>query len=120
MEQKKLKFLIDVGVGKKLEEWFFNQGYDLKSIRNINPYMSDKEILKIAVSEKRMVITMDKDFGELVYNSGLPHTGVLLLRLEDKRVNEKIKIVENILMNYSNKILNRFCVYKNGRLRIRK
>ena len=28
MEHKNLKFLVDVGVGKKLEGWLFNQGYD--------------------------------------------------------------------------------------------
>jgi hypothetical protein len=32
---------------------------------------------KTAVSESLMVITMDKDFGELVYRSGLSHAGVL-------------------------------------------
>lgn len=81
--------------------------------------MSDKEILKIAVSEGRMVITMDKDFGELVYNSGLPHAGVLLLRLDAESSSEKVKIVENILRKYSDKLFNKFCVYKDGKLRIR-
>jgi predicted nuclease of predicted toxin-antitoxin system len=120
VKQKSLKFLIDVGVGKKVEKWFVNQGYDIKCVRDIDPRMLDKEILKIAVSEKRMVITMDKDFGELVYNSGLFHAGVLLLRLEDAKSNEKVKIVENILEKYSEKLLNKFCVFKDEKLRIRK
>ena len=120
MKQKSLKFLIDVGVGKKVEKWFVNQGYDIKCVRDIDPRMLDKEILKIAVSEKRMVITMDKDFGELVYNSGLFHAGVLLLRLEDAKSNEKVKIVENILEKYSDMLLNKFCVFKDEKLRIRK
>lgn len=120
MKQKSLKFLIDVGVGKKVERWFVNQGYDIKCVRDIDPRMLDKEILKIAVSEKRMVITMDKDFGELVYNSGLLHAGVLLLRLEDAKSNEKVKIVENILEKYSDMLLNKFCVFKDEKLRIRK
>lgn len=46
-------------------------------MRHINPKKEDYKILSIAVSENRMVITMGKDFGELVYNSGLPHSGVL-------------------------------------------
>ena len=120
MEQKSLKFLVDVGVSKKVERWFLNQGYDIKSVRDINPRMLDKEILRIAVSEKRMVITMDKDFGELVYNSGLPHAGVLLLRLEEATSDEKVEIVKNILEKYSDKLLNNFCVFKDWRLRIRK
>jgi Uncharacterized protein conserved in bacteria len=83
MNQTELKFLVDIGVGKKVEEWLSKSGYDIRSVRDINPRMEDREILSMAVSEGRMIITMDKDFGELVYNSGLPHAGVLLLRLED-------------------------------------
>ncbi|MCF6148268.1 MAG: DUF5615 family PIN-like protein [Candidatus Kuenenia sp.] len=120
MEQIKLKFLVDVGVGKKVEKWLLNQGYDTVNVRDIDPHLSDKEILRTAVSEKRMVITMDKDFGELTYNSGLMHGGVLLLRLEDAKSDEKLKIVENILIKHANKLPNKFCVYKDGRLRIRK
>lgn len=120
VEQKPLKLLVDVGVGKKVEKWLLNQGYDIKSVRDIDPRMPDKEILKIAVSEGRMTISMDKDFGELVYNSGLLHAGVLLLRLENARSDEKIKIVEKILKKHSYKLPNKFCVFKDGRLRIRK
>jgi predicted nuclease of predicted toxin-antitoxin system len=120
VEQIQLKFLVDVGVGKKVEKCLANQGYDTTSVRDIDPHLPDKEILKIAVSEKRMVVTMDKDFGELIYNSGLLHGGVLLLRLEDAKSDEKAKIIENILVKHSDKIPNKFCVYKDGRLRIRK
>jgi predicted nuclease of predicted toxin-antitoxin system len=120
MNAKDLKFIVDVGISKKVEQWLQNHGYDIKSIRDINPRMSDKEILKMATSERRMVITMDKDFGELVYNSGLPHSGVLLLRLEEARSVEKVKIIEKILERYSDKLSNNFCVFKDGKLRIRK
>jgi predicted nuclease of predicted toxin-antitoxin system len=67
-----------------------------------------------------MVVTMDKDFGELVYNSRFPHGGVLLLRLEDTSSDKKVKIVEKILTQYSGRILNKFSVFKDGKLRIRK
>ncbi len=120
VEHGNLKFLVDVGVSKKVERWLQNNGYNIKSVRDINPRMIDKEISKIAVSEGRMVITMDKDFGELVYNSGLPHAVVLLLRLEGARSDEKVKIVEKILERYSDKLIYNFCVFKDGQLRIRK
>ena len=119
-EKINLKFLVDVGVGKKVERWLLNHGYDIKCVRDIDPRMPDREILKIAVYEARMVLTMDKDFGELIYNSGLPHAGVLLLRLEDAGVDEKIEIVEKVLNKYSDKLLKKFSVFKDGRLRIRK
>ena len=120
MNQKKLKFLVDVGVSKQVEKWLFQNDYDLKAVRNINPRMNDNEILRLAVSEKRMVITMDKDFGELVYNSDLPHAGVLLLRLEDAKSDEKTNTIAKILTKFSDRLLNNFCVIQRGKLRIKK
>lgn len=115
----RLKFLVDVGVGRKVEEYLQAHRYDSKSVRDINPSMPDKEIIGIAALEYRMVITMDKDFGELVYHSSMKHCGVLLLRLEDATGLEKQKIVEHILSNYSDKIENHFCVFQNNKFRIR-
>ncbi len=120
MNLKNLKLLIDVGLGRKVEEWLKHKNYDAKLIRDINPRMSDVEILKIAVFEKRLIITMDKDFGELIYKSKWPHSGVLLLRLEDERAEEKIRVVETILKDYSTEIISKFSVFKNNKLRIRK
>ena len=45
--------------------------------------MPDAEILKLAEKGKAIIITMDKDFGALVFKSHEPHKGVLLLTLED-------------------------------------
>ncbi|MBF0100832.1 MAG: DUF5615 family PIN-like protein [Desulfobacterales bacterium] len=115
-----LKFLVDVGVGKKVEEYLKIQGYETKSVRDIDARMSDEDIIRIAVSENRMVITMDKDFGELVYHSDMEHCGVLLLRMENGTGTEKEEIVNYILSNYSDKIKNCFCVYQNNKFRIRK
>ena len=120
MKHSGLRLLVDVGVGKKVKKWLQEYGCDVKSIRDINPQMSDKEILKAAVSEKRLVITMDTDFGELVYNSGLSHAGVLLLRLEDATSDQKIDVVSKIMEKYSDRLIEAFSVFKNGRLRIRK
>ncbi len=114
-----LKFLIDVGVGEKVEMWFRRHGHDMIAVREIDPKMKDKDILSLAVSESRMVVTMDKDFGELVYHSGRRHKGVLLLRLEEASGDEKAAVVERILAQYSDELAGHFCVFQNGRLRIR-
>lgn len=42
---KKIKFFIDVGVGRKVEKWLLNNGYDTKNVRDIDPRMIDKHIL---------------------------------------------------------------------------
>ncbi len=89
MSTGELKFLVDVGVGKKVEEYLLEKGYDTKAVRSLDQRMPDQEIVRLAASEKRIVITMDKDFGVLIYHSGMDHCGILLLRLEDATGMEK-------------------------------
>lgn len=120
MNLSELRFLIDVGVGKGIEKYLQDEGYDTKTVRDIDPRMEDEDIIRTAVTENRMVITMDKDFGELVYHSSIKHSGVLLLRLEDANGYEKLKIVKHIMNNYSDRIKNCFCVFQNNKFRIRK
>jgi len=120
MNPIKIRFIVDMGVSKKVEDWLSKNHYDIKAIRDIDPRMRDIDVLRLAITEKRMVITMDKDFGELVFNSGLNHSGVLLLRLEDANSDKKVKTIQEILEKYEDKLQNNFCVYQNEKLRIRK
>ncbi len=119
MNSSELKFIIDVGVGIGIEKYLRHNGYDLKCVRDIDPRMKDEDIIRIAASENRMVITMDKDFGELVYHFSMKHCGVLLLRLENANGAEKLQIMKHIMENYSSQIKNCFCVFQNNRFRIR-
>jgi predicted nuclease of predicted toxin-antitoxin system len=75
MRAAELRFLVDVGVGKGIEKYLLEEGYDTKSVRDIDPRMEDEEIIRVAVAENRMVVTMDKDFGELVYHSSMRLAG---------------------------------------------
>lgn len=114
-----VKFVLDVGVGNKAKDYLLGQGFDVISILDLDPSMPDSDILSIAEKDGRMVITMDKDFGELVFRSSRRHSGVLLLRLEDATGEEKVSVLRWILDNFTDQIEKRFCVFQNGRLRIR-
>ena len=120
MIASKMKFLVDVGVGKKVEEYLSENRYDMKAVRSLDQRMPDQEIIRLAALEKRIVITMDKDFGELVYHSGMDHCGILLLRLEDATGSEKQQVIEKIITKYADNIENHFCVYQNKKFRFRK
>lgn len=115
-----LKFLIDVGVGRSVERWLAENGYDVRCVRDIDCRLPDPKILEIATVEERMVITMDKDFGELVHRDGHGHHGVLILRLDDAGSGEKRAAIASIFDRFSVlDMTGRFCVYQDGRLRIR-
>ena len=119
MSTSELKFLVDVGVGKKVEDFLYKSGYDVLPVRKINPRMSDSEIIGIAAKDNRVIITMDKDFRELVYNSDLIHKGILLLRTENCTGDKKAKILSEILIKYPGELEENFCVFSKDRLRIR-
>ena len=62
-----VKFIVDVGVGRSVEEWLKSQEFTIVTIGSINPEMKDTEIIQLANMEDAIIITMDKDFGELVF-----------------------------------------------------
>lgn len=58
-------------------------GYDVLWARTDTPGASDDEILRRAQEEKRLVLTFDKDFGELAFHWGFPATcGIILFRFK--------------------------------------
>jgi len=57
-------------------------GHDVVWVRTDAPGSSDVEILARAQREERIVVTFDKDFGELAFRSGLPAlSGIVLFRI---------------------------------------
>lgn len=58
------------------------RGHDVLSVKEMMRGAGDREILATAQREDRLVVTFDKDFGELAYRFGLPAaSGVILFRL---------------------------------------
>lgn len=58
-------------------------GYDVYSIGLDNPSISDEEVMSIAIKEQRIIMTFDRDYGELIFKAGYrPPEGVIYLRIE--------------------------------------
>lgn len=58
------------------------QGHDVLAAKEVMAGASDLDVLQRAKAEKRLVITHDKDFGELAFAFGLPAvSGIVLFRL---------------------------------------
>lgn len=114
-----MKILVDAGVGKLTEEWLADAGHDVVTIRALDPRMTDEAILELAVAANRFVITMDKDFGELVFRSARSHAGIILLRLDDATGLQRCDAVAEIFTHHLIRLPGRFCVFQKGRLRTR-
>jgi predicted nuclease of predicted toxin-antitoxin system len=75
-----MKFLLDVNTGGSLVSWLQEMGHDVMQVRTIDPRMKDEEILDWANREKRIIVTTDKDFEEMIWRENKRHCG--LLRIE--------------------------------------
>jgi predicted nuclease of predicted toxin-antitoxin system len=75
---------------KKLVEWA--------------PGIDDEAVLAKSRETDAMLITADKDFGDLVFRQGLIHSGILLLRLHGLEMESKAKLVSHVLAKHSDAI----------------
>lgn len=80
------------------------------SIAESKPSIFDSEVLAIAVEQKALLITEDKDFGEMVYRFGMKHCGILLIRLIESNSVEKAKLTLSAFQQYSNELKDAFAV----------
>jgi predicted nuclease of predicted toxin-antitoxin system len=92
-------------------------GLTVYAIVEQQPSIKDEEVLSIANENDALLITEDKDFGELVFRLQLPHRGILLIRIAD--VQKKIASVVRTIAKYHAELLNKFSVINGNKLRIK-
>lgn len=88
-----MKFITDENLGIRVPKYLRTLGYDVISAIEVALSKPDTDILYIANEEDRIILTTDKDFGELVFKEGLAHSGVILLRLKDESVENKKRVL---------------------------
>ena len=76
-------------------------------------------MLAIALREQRVLITNDRDFGELVFVQHQPHAGVIYFRLTTTRLSAYVTRMNEVLAHYSDQ-LDAFLVVTDRTVRVRK
>ena len=112
-------FLVDESTGKAVVRHLRHLGYDVLAAGEIMPQADDPHVLSLALQEKRILITNDKDFGELVYRSGQGHHGVLLLRLQDESQGNRVRVTTAVLEQCGERLAGCFTVATETTIRVR-
>ena len=94
-------------------------GHNILAVAEAMPQADDQDILARATSEGRILITNDKDFGELIFRSGQAHHGVVLLRLRDESPANRVRVMKGLLGQYADRLAGHFTVATEGSVRIR-
>lgn len=97
-----MRFLVDACAGRQLAEWLRARGHDVAETRKYGPDPGDEDILAWAAAEGRVLITMDKDFGELIFAEGRAHAG--LVRLPHARAAEQVRLMQTLLADHQQRL----------------
>ena len=114
-----MKLTADESVDKPIVIALRNHNFEVFYIAEENPSIEDIDVLSIARNRSEILLTQDKDFGELVYRENHPHTGVILFRLSGLSAEEKaFRVLKAIQIN-ANHLKGAFTVIQIDTVRIR-
>lgn len=112
-----MKFLADVNIERRIVLFLRSAGHDVIWAPEYDCQMKDEDLLKLALRQQRILITNDKDFGNLVYFQKKAARGIVLFRIEDQNVRVKITILKNMLLRYQEKFEGHFVTIARKRIR---
>lgn len=93
-------------------------GFRVYAIMEENASISDPEVLAIAVAHNALLLTEDKDFGELVFRMQMRHNGILLIRMLTS-VTNRPQFVTNLVSEHFPQLVGHFSVLNETILRIK-
>jgi predicted nuclease of predicted toxin-antitoxin system len=114
-----MNLLADESVERPIVERLRQDGHDVVYVAELSPSIRDDEILQQANDRNALLITGDKDFGELVFLQGRVHAGVVLLRLSGLPNATKADMTSEVLRDRAAELPRAFSVIAPGVVRIR-
>lgn len=112
-----MRFLVDRCAGRRLAQWLRDQEHDVAEARERSPDPGDAALLQWAVNETRILITIDTDFGKLIFVDAQPHCGII--RLPDVAAERRIALISNVLVRHSSDLeAGAIATVRGGRIRI--
>ena len=95
-----MRFLANENIPEVVVHALQEHGHDVRWIRTFAPGSTDQDVITFAVDESRILLTFDKDFGEIAFRHGLPVTaGIILLRLSPLSPQALVELIITFLDN---------------------
>lgn len=85
----------------------------------MEPGITDEQVIQRANIESALLLTSDRDFGELVFRQGKVVQGVILTRLAGLSTQRKAEIILRVIREYEKKLYGNFTVVEPSTIRIR-
>jgi predicted nuclease of predicted toxin-antitoxin system len=113
-----MRFLADESCDFAVVHALRRAGYDVLSVSESSPRAEDSEVIGLALSEERILLTEDKDFGRLVFSHGQETLGVIFLRFPTFARKQISRDVLNLVKQHGERLIRSFITVQPGRIRI--
>lgn len=114
-----MRRLVDECVGAPLVSSLRWLGHDVLYVAEVAAGLSDTDVVALAAREKRILLTEDKDFGELIFHRERTTPGLVLIRIGSENTPLKIKRLVTAIERYGEQLFERYLVIEEGRFRSR-
>lgn len=113
-----MRFLVDESGDFAVVRALRGAGHDVVAVSEHSSRAEDSDVIQMALSEERIVLTEDKDFGQLVYASGQQSQGIILIRFPAKARATLPGAITKLAQDVGEDLVGAFVVVRPGRIRI--
>lgn len=114
-----MKFFADECCDASIVASLRADGHDVAYVLERQAGISDDEVLQMAFFEGRILLTEDKDFGELVYRLKKPACGIILIRIDVQERHKKWLRLEALIAKHGDRLAGHFVVVDLNKYRFR-
>lgn len=115
-----MKFLADENIPKASYNVLKDNEWDIIHIADDLSGLKDEEIVALSIEQRRIIITFDSDFGELIFKDGMCPLGCIFLRLKDFMPSYPAEVLIELMMEGEIEFSNYFTVIDDNQVRQRK
>lgn len=114
-----MRFLVDECVDAGLVAHLRSTGHDVVYMAEVAPAANDKDVMLRAQADGRVLVTDDKDFGDLVFRRGRSVPGVVLLRIDPSMHELRGARLDAAITRFGEHLLGRYAIVEAARFRTR-
>jgi predicted nuclease of predicted toxin-antitoxin system len=114
-----MKFFADENVARAIIQWLRQRGHDVLSAAEAGPGEDDAVWLRQAERLERVIVTSDKDFGELIFRDRLNSHGIVLIRMQRLSLRQRLARLSAVWSTVEANPQGKFIVITEGRVRVR-
>ncbi len=114
-----MNFLADESVDFQVVQRLRGDGHKVLYVAEMDPGISDEKVLATANDKNALLLTADRDFGELVYRLRRISAGVMLMRLAGLSPGGKAELMSSVVRDHGEQLIHTFTVVTPGMVRVR-